>query len=66
MRLWKDFKRLNHVEDLGFSTEKIREYDLSIEKNGIKPRHHSDPYREAYYPAYRVVTADIFEKRDLF
>jgi hypothetical protein len=63
MELWNNFKRLNSEEDLGFDTEQIREHDLSIEKNGIKPQHHSEPYRQAYYPAYRVVIAEIFEKK---
>jgi len=63
MELWDNFKRLNTEEDLGFNNEKIREYDLSIKKNGIKPQHHSKVYRQAYYPAYRVIVAEIFEKK---
>ena len=63
MELWDNFKRLNNEENLGFNTEKIKEYDLSIKKNGIRPRHHSETYRQEYYPAYRVVVAKIFEKK---
>lgn len=60
--LWGMFKEAAAEQDLDFDDETIRLYDRSLEEAGPEPRHHSAIYREAYYPAYRVVTRRIFEE----
>jgi len=59
---WGEFKKLNDEENLGFSRDDIREYDHVIDKERIEPKHHTEKYRQSYYPAYRVVVTEIFEK----
>lgn len=60
--LWGMFKEAAAEQDLDFDDETIRLYDRSLEETGPEPRHHSAAYREAYYPAYRVVMRRIFEE----
>ncbi len=60
--LWGMFKEAAAEQDLDFDDETIRLYDRSLEEAGPEPRHHSAAYREAYYPAYRVVMRRIFEE----
>ena len=60
--LWGMFKEAAAEQDLDFDDETIRLYDRSLEEKGPEPRHHSAAYREAYYPAYRVVMRRIFEE----
>ncbi|MBD3207397.1 hypothetical protein GF319_13785 [Candidatus Bathyarchaeota archaeon] len=63
IELWRKFKKLNIEENLGFNQNEIRLFDESIEQRNIKPHHHTEAYRQAYYPAYRVVDLEIFEDR---
>jgi hypothetical protein len=42
--------------------ERINGIQDSINMKGIKPMHHTEPYRHAYYPAYRVVRLDLFRE----
>jgi hypothetical protein len=59
-RHWKIFTDLTKEGILDFPTDEIQRIDELIEKEGVKPQHHSEEYRNAYYPAYRVVQRDIF------
>ena len=36
--------------------------DRELKEKGIVPHHHSEDYRRAYEPAYRVVRRSAFEK----
>ncbi len=63
MSLWGLFKELVEEEQLGLDRDTIRRYDEELKVGGPVPRHHSAEYREAYYPAYRVVRRRIFEER---
>jgi hypothetical protein len=63
MSLWRLFKELTEEEQLELDRETIRMYDEELKATGPEPRHHSAEYREAYYPAYRVVRRRIFEER---
>ncbi len=60
---WKQYKEL--VEDGIFPVQRdeIKAMDEAINSEGVKPRHHTEPYREAYYPAYRVVVMDVFRNK---
>ena len=41
-----------------FSEEELREYLAAYEQQGYPPVSHSEAYRRAYRPAYRVIKAD--------
>ena len=59
---WGHFKELVNEGKLEFSLSDIRSLDESIERDGVKPMHHTEAYREAYYPAYRVVVQKVYEE----
>ena len=59
IRVWGIFKEMTYREALSFSD--FKGFDAAIEREGPRPRHHSQPYREAYYPAYRVVRREALE-----
>ena len=63
MTLWALFKELAEEERLGLDRETISRYDEELKSGDPVPRHHSAEYREAYYPAYRVVRRSVFEER---
>jgi hypothetical protein len=62
MSLWGLFKELAEEGQLGLDSETVVRYDEELKATGPKPRHHSAEYREAYYPAYRIVRRRLFEK----
>jgi hypothetical protein len=62
IKLWMVFVGLVEVGEIRMELKGIKELQDSINKNGIKPMHHTEPYRQAYYPAYRVVTLDLFRE----
>lgn len=59
---WGQFKELVNEGKLAFSMSDIRNLDEEIERDGVRPIHHTEAYREAYYPAYRVVLLSVYEK----
>jgi hypothetical protein len=59
---WRQFKELVKGDKLSFSLSDIQRLDEMIESEGVKPRHHTEAYREAYYPAYRVVLLRVYEE----
>ncbi len=60
--LWGLFKELAEEEQLGLDIETIRIYDEELKVAGPVPRHHTAEYRDAYYPAYRIVSRRLFEE----
>ena len=64
MSLWGLFKEFAE-EHTGLDVETIQMYDEELREKGPEPRHHSAEYREAYYPAYRVVRRRFFEERSI-
>ncbi len=62
MSLWGLFKELAEEEKLGMDQKTIDEYDEELRTRGPEPRHHSAGYREAYYPAYRIVRRRLLER----
>jgi hypothetical protein len=56
--LWGWFKEIYGKR---FNCEAIGQIDEEMRDLGPKPRHHSERYREAYYPAYRVVRRSSLE-----
>lgn len=63
---WAQFERLVTKGVFQFSILEIKELDEKIEREGVKPRHHTEAYRQAYYPAYRVVVRKIFYEKTRF
>ena len=59
---WSQFKRLVYDGEFYFPVEEIDEIDERVRLEGVKPMHHTEPYRIAYYPAYRVVLKEFFEE----
>ena len=44
---------------LPFSLEEWREYYVAYKENGMHPVHHSDAYRQAEKPAYRLIRKSL-------
>ena len=59
---WGQFRELVDEGQLEFSLRDIQDLDEVIERDGVRPMHHTEPYREAYYPAYRVVLLRVYEE----
>ncbi len=57
---WGSFLEMVDSGDLSFDPVKMKALKENMERHGIKPRHHTEPYRDAYYPAYRVVWKQYF------
>ncbi len=53
---WGQFRSLVAEGAVSFSLAEIQRLDELIRAEGVKPRHHTEPYRVAYYPAYRMVS----------
>lgn len=60
--LWEEFKRAVENGKLNFDVEQMRLFDEEIKKAGYPAVHHSEAYREANLPAYRVLTKDLAER----
>lgn len=60
INLWGVFVGLVETGEITMELDGIAEIQDSIDMNGIKPIHHTKPYRQAYYPAYRVIMLDLF------
>lgn len=60
MNYWGQFKEMVTECEVSIDLEEIKTLDDLIQREGLKPRHHTEPYREAYYPAYRVVLTKIY------
>jgi hypothetical protein len=55
MERWGVLLGMVESGELELDKNGLDEIQKIIESNGLKPMHHTEPYREAYYPAYRVV-----------
>ena len=60
---WAEFKLMNDDGSVSFPEAEIQALDKQIKDEGVKPRHHTEPYRIAYYPAYRVVQLEIYHEK---
>jgi len=61
IKAWSAFKELSRPGGLVFDEGEIGELDKELE-GGCRPRHHSEAYRRAYAPAYRVVRRSVLER----
>ena len=62
LEYWGQFKELVYEGKIVHSLVDIQILDEAIKRDGVKPMHHTEPYREAYYPSYRVVLLRIYEE----
>lgn len=62
LEAWNVFK--DHVKNgiISINKSDVEALDKEITDEGVRPHHHSEAYREAYYPAYRVVKRDALDK----
>lgn len=59
---WRQYKDMVAEGLVSCAQDEIDELDNLIRLEGMNPRHHTEPYRQAYYPAYRVVVLDIYRE----
>jgi len=59
--LWNAFKELVNSKKLDFDLEEMSSLDKLTELENIPPAHHSNIYREAYKPSYRIVERRLIE-----
>jgi len=62
IRLWRRFKRVAEELHLGVDEREMCDLDDLLADRGLVPMHHTPEYREAYYPAYRVVILRELER----
>ncbi len=62
-RQWNEFSGLVRYGLLDFPMAKLKEFDQRIVEGKLDPVHHSEEYRDANRPAYRVVRRDLFEQK---
>lgn len=62
MDAWGILKEMVNIGELSIAPDEINTLDKELEEKGIVPHHHSEDYRRAYDPAYRVVRRSAFEK----
>jgi len=55
IRLWRRFSGVAEALHIGVDEMEMCELDDLLAERGPVPMHHTPEYREAYYPAYRVV-----------
>ncbi len=58
LRGWRDFNELVEVGIIAVDKGELERLNRELDEDGIRPRHHSEAYRDVYYPAYRVVRWD--------
>ena len=61
LKAWSLFKDLARSGSIVFEKE-IEELDKEIKSKGYLLHHHSEAYRKAYSPAYRVVKSSVMKK----
>ena len=59
---WSQYKEMVADGLVPGAQDEIDELNQLIRREGVKPRHHTEPYRQAYYPAYRVVVMKIYNE----
>ena len=59
---WRQYKEMVTGGLVSGAQDEIDDLDNLIRLEGVKPRHHTEPYRQAYYPAYRVVVLEIYNE----
>ena len=58
MEVWRVFLTLVEEGRIEVDPADLEDIGVELREKGVIPHHHSQAYREAYYPAYRVVRRD--------
>lgn len=59
---WQRVLKACRENELGdWLSKDLREIEQLVDINGYPPLHHSESYRKAYHPAYRLVTAELLQ-----
>ncbi len=61
-RYWDCAEQMAHAGELPFSVEALRRFIKPLEAQGYPAVHHSETYRAAYHPAYRVIARGLLEQ----
>ena len=62
LQAWSVFHGLATSGALEVDRGELDSLNVEILEQGPRPHHHSEPYRIAYYPAYRVVKREALER----
>ncbi len=62
MGAWEILKEMVNIGEISIAADEIITLDRELKEKGIVSHHHSEDYRSAYEPAYRVVRRSAFEK----
>jgi len=62
MRLWGQFTTLVREKRLAFDRQTLDTFDAEVRAANYPPVHHSEGYKRANRPAYRVVKRSIFQR----
>jgi hypothetical protein len=62
MGAWEILKERVNMGELSIASDELNTLDRELKEKGIVPHHHSEDYRRAYEPSYRVVRRSAFEK----
>jgi len=62
LEAWNMFVELVSSGRLTFDEDEIEAVDRNLKLSGCQPRHHSEVYRRAYAPAYRVLKRSVLER----
>lgn len=59
---WRDVERLAESCDINFKAEELRSFFSLMDFLGFPARHHSQIYRDAYHPHYRIVSREYMHQ----
>jgi hypothetical protein len=59
---WSVFHELASSGAIEVDGEELDFLHRELQREGPRPHHHSESYRDAYYPAYRVVKRELLEE----
>lgn len=62
MVIWNILLEMGALGRISLDQKLLDEVIQKINSEGLKPMHHTEPYRDSYYPAYRVVWKPYFEE----
>jgi hypothetical protein len=62
LHAWSTFYELANTLVIEVDRGELDSLHHELQEKGPLPHHHSEPYREAYYPAYRVVKREALDR----
>jgi len=61
IRIWEDVKNQTEAGRIQIDRQEFLEFHQFIEENNYPVVHHSELYKQRYFPAYRVVSKSVWE-----